>query len=336
MHRRLSVVIVALFALLAMSPAASLLAAPQCFTAVPGITNCIDGRFNSFWNGNGGLPVFGYPITAQHDEVNPDTQKSYQTQWFERNRLEQHPELAAPYDVLLGRLGAEVLKAQGRDWPSLPKGDPSKPHYFAQTGHAIDGTFWDYWRGYGLDLGDAGISERESLALFGYPISEPQLETNANGDRVLTQWFERARFELHPEAGNVVLLGFLGKERLQTFTPPAPAPTPAPTPTPNPCSGVPVPVNARIAPSACFKAGTQITMDIFGFAPGEAVAYWLTDPTGTAARSVATVRSGSNGAVNSIPYDTTQLSTKPKGLWYFVFMGKASQQQSIVYFKIVP
>ncbi|MBA3945246.1 MAG: hypothetical protein H0X37_11865 [Herpetosiphonaceae bacterium] len=336
MHRRLSVVIVALLALLLILPATSLLAAPQCFPIVPSITNCIDGRFSSFWSSNGGLPVFGYPITAQRAEVNTDTQKSYQTQWFERNRFEQHPELVAPYDVLLGRLGVEVLKAQGRDWQSLPKGDPAKPHYFAQTRHAIDGTFWDYWRGYGLDLGDAGVSERESLALFGYPISEPQLETNANGDSVLTQWFERARFELHSEAGNVVLLGFLGKERLGTLTPPAPTPTPKPTATPNPCSGVPAPVNARIAPSACFKAGTQITMDIFNFAPGEAIAYWLTDPTGKAMRSTAIVRSGSTGAVDGIPYDTTVLSTMPKGLWYFVFLGKASQQQSIVYFKIVP
>ena len=97
MHRRLSVVVIALFALMVLSPvAASPLADPQCFPTVPGITNCIDGRFASFWNGNGGLPVFGYPITSQRDEVNADLQKPFSTQWFERNRFEQHPENPRP------------------------------------------------------------------------------------------------------------------------------------------------------------------------------------------------------------------------------------------------
>jgi hypothetical protein len=55
---------------------------------------------------------------------------------------------------------------------------------------------------------------RESLALFGYPISEARMEVNARGDRVLTQWFERARFEYHPNnpAHDRVLLGRLGAE----------------------------------------------------------------------------------------------------------------------------
>ena len=40
------------------------------------------------------------------------------------------------------------------------------------------------------------------------------MEVNASGTRVLTQWFERARFEYHPEnpAAYRVLLGRLGVE----------------------------------------------------------------------------------------------------------------------------
>jgi hypothetical protein len=79
------------------------------------------------------------------------------------------------------------------------------------TGQAIAPEFWEYWSGHGLDLGDDGVSFRESLALFGYPISGAQTETNANGDTVLTQWFERARFEYHD---GQVLLGMLGAETL--------------------------------------------------------------------------------------------------------------------------
>ncbi len=54
------------------------------------------------------------------------------------------------------------------------------------------------------------------------PLSEPQTETNAAGDTVLTQWFERARFEDHGAKG--VLLGLLGNEtRAQPSLLPPPA-----------------------------------------------------------------------------------------------------------------
>jgi hypothetical protein len=55
------------------------------------------------------------------------------------------------------------------------------------------------------------------------------METNSSGDRVLTQWFEGARFEWHPRNPRAfkVLLGRLGAEmqpgahpaRLQYFWP---------------------------------------------------------------------------------------------------------------------
>ena len=35
-----------------------------CFPNVPGITSCIEGRFRQYWEQNGGLAVFGYPITT--------------------------------------------------------------------------------------------------------------------------------------------------------------------------------------------------------------------------------------------------------------------------------
>ncbi len=56
-----------------------------------------------------------------------------------------------------------------------------------------------------------GTSEPESLALFGLPVSEPQTET-VEGSSYTVQWFERARFELHPENQPPynVLLGRLG------------------------------------------------------------------------------------------------------------------------------
>src|SRR6185369_11694542 len=121
-------------------------------------------------------------------------------QYLERQRYEDHPEHAGtPYAILLGRLGDDLLRLQGRNWHTFLTADPATSHYFPQTGHAMAPQFWAYWQSHGLEFdGQTGTSEAESLALFGYPISEPQMETNSSGDSVLTQWFERARFEYHP------------------------------------------------------------------------------------------------------------------------------------------
>jgi hypothetical protein len=162
------------------------------------------------------LPVFGFPIGPEQSiQVEG---RAVQAQWFERNRLELHPQNARPYDVLLGRLGADGLQAQRRDWSAFPKADPATPHYFGETGQAIAPEFWGYWSSHGLEFdGAPGTSFQESLGLFGLPLSPAQQEVNpTNGQTYLTQHFERARFEYHPEnAGTpyVVLLGLLGRER---------------------------------------------------------------------------------------------------------------------------
>ena len=191
-----------IFIPLALLPAPSAHAAPLCFPeAAPAISACIDGPIAAFWARNGGLPVFGYPTGVQQERMVEG--RVLQAQAFERNRLELHPENAAPYDVLPGRLGAELLAKQGRDWNAFPKADPSAPHFFGETGHAIAPQFWDYWSSHGLEL-------------FGLPLSEAQTEVSpTNGQPYLTQWFERARFELHPAPDGTagpVLLGLLGRE----------------------------------------------------------------------------------------------------------------------------
>ena len=188
-------------------PATSEVGIPLTF---PQTGYSLDGDFRSYWEAHGRLPVFGYPISSAQ-QVNGQV-----VQWLERARFELHPENTAPYNVLLGHLGVEALQRQGRDWQTFPKAAASAPHYFKETGHAIaHPAFWQYWTSHGLEFdGRRGTSIAESLALFGYPLSEAQLETNANGDRVLTQWFERARFEYHPHnpAASRVLLGRLGAE----------------------------------------------------------------------------------------------------------------------------
>lgn len=188
---------------------------PRCFTEVP---HCISGRLRHFWEQAGGLAVFGFPMTPQHEawiEGRP-----YQVQWFQRNRLELHPEHAPPYDVLLGRLGDDRLNQQQRPWhTAFPRSEPQEGcFYVAETGHNICGRFLAAWQANGLEMdGQDGTSVAESLALYGLPLSEAHPEILSDGRSYTVQWFERARFEHHPEHAPPydVLFGLLADELQQ-------------------------------------------------------------------------------------------------------------------------
>src|SRR3954469_20096066 len=84
-------------------------ATETCLPNQPAEVVCLDDTFTSFWQANGGLPVFGYAITAAGPERNADASQEFVTQWTERTRLELHPENSAPYQILLGRMGADRL-----------------------------------------------------------------------------------------------------------------------------------------------------------------------------------------------------------------------------------
>jgi hypothetical protein len=196
---RLAAPLVLVCALLAASqPALSAPAAqPRCFD-VPGIVDCIsNATFDAFWSANGALPVFGYPITPERQELNGDTRQVFVTQWFEHNRFEAHPDNQPSYHVLLGRLGAELLAKQGRGFEGIPPDATlqGRCRTFDVGGNAqvVCDPFLRYWETHGLQFdGNLGTSYTESLALFGLPVTYPRVETNRNGDTVRTQWFERA------------------------------------------------------------------------------------------------------------------------------------------------
>ncbi len=188
--------------------------------------SCISGRIREFWQQHGGQDIFGLPITPLQEQIIEG--RPVQVQWFERNRLELHPEYSPPFDVQLGRLGDELLSRQGRDWYSFPRSEPQTGcRFFAETGHNICGSILAAWQARGLEMdGRSGTSEQESLALFGLPLSDAQVETLGNGNSYLVQWFERVRFEIHPEnqpPANV-LLGLLGREMQGAEVAAAPAP----------------------------------------------------------------------------------------------------------------
>ncbi len=171
---------------------------------------CISGAIRQYWERNGGLPVFGYPITAPSYEGVYEIESQYSwagpVQWFERDRLEDHS--AEGQGVMAGRLGAQVLTWQNRNWVTLPKVDSAPPgcRYFPATGHSLCDVFLREWERNG------------GLARFGYPITEPMEETVGSWSGIV-QYFERRRMEFHTELpGLPVLYGLLGRE-LRTGVP---------------------------------------------------------------------------------------------------------------------
>ena len=108
---------------------------------------------------------------------------------------------------------AEEHREKG-DPPFQPTNPARDCTYVAETSHNLCGLFRDYWQGHGLEFGDPAITYRESLALFGYPLSEA-FTNPVTG--LTTQYFERAVFEHHPDNPEPyrVLLRRLGAEALE-------------------------------------------------------------------------------------------------------------------------
>lgn len=180
-------------------------------TYFPETQHTLQGEFKRYWEQYGGLSIFGYPISEGFMERGTDG-IDYIVQYFERHRFELHLESPEPYNVQLARLGDLILESQGRSWFTFPKGTPGPGClFFEATGHTLCEPFLSSWRSSGLEFdGQFGKSFEESLALFGQPISEPQVEEIAPGVTVTVQWFERARFEDH--GSGQVLLGLLSSE----------------------------------------------------------------------------------------------------------------------------
>ncbi|HMA37510.1 MAG TPA: hypothetical protein VKY74_23860 [Chloroflexia bacterium] len=181
---------------------------PNTATAIyfPQTGHILQAAFLQYWQSHGGLAAFGYPISEAYQETNATDGKPYIVQYFERQRFEYHPEAPAAYRVLLGLLGVALVNGRtSGPFAGVPSPGPDTGDrvFFAPTGHTLSGKFLDYWNRYG------------GLPMFGYPLSEPFQEVSATDGKTYTvQYFERARFEYHPEnAGSFyeVLLGFLGR-----------------------------------------------------------------------------------------------------------------------------
>lgn len=161
--------------------------------------------FLDFWRLNGGVPVFGYPIT---DEMS-DPQTGQTVQYFERAVFEYHADAPANSRIQIRaldpseRLNALIAFNESQEHyqrlaafaaAGVPVSQPfaridSAPDsndeiYFPDTGHTVAMGFQDFWERNG------------GAAVFGNPTTEEFVDP-VSGYTV--QYFERAIFEWHTE-----------------------------------------------------------------------------------------------------------------------------------------
>jgi VanW like protein len=222
MHRRVLLLVASALVAALFWPAAPIGAAPAPapiqatgFAFFPETGHNVGLAIKRFYDTHGGLDIFGLPLTEVFDE------DGLKVQYFERARFELHPELPPEFYVSLTLLGRHFTESRGEpgfQWiASNPGGDRT---FFPESGHTLGGAFRGFWQG------------RGGLSAFGYPISEELGEVNQQDGQFYTvQYFERARFEYHPQNAGTpyeVLLGQLGRQFLnerpaaQAATAPAP------------------------------------------------------------------------------------------------------------------
>jgi len=171
-----------------------------------------DNAFYDFWLAHGGVSILGYPISVSYR-----AKDGFITQFYERSILEWHPENSRDNRVLVARLGSALLDVETsatskenisqrlRSVPARSCTNSDNCRTFAETNHTVKGAFLDFWNING------------GIATFGYPLTEEFSERQAetSNQSFAVQYFERERFEWHPEInGGTVLLGRLGASEL--------------------------------------------------------------------------------------------------------------------------
>ena len=151
------------------------------------------GEFLHFFETYGGVESLGYPLT---EEIIVD---GWTVQYFEKGRLERHPENEPAYRLTVGWLGDLLHRRRPPIAPaSIPAANDSNRRYFPETGHTLSGNFLHYFDTHGGSV------------RFGKPISEPFLV-----DGRLAQDFQSARFFWTLQQSPPVSLEEIGRVHLE-------------------------------------------------------------------------------------------------------------------------
>lgn len=184
----------------------------------PETQHTVEFAFLDYFREHGGIDIFGYPRSQFMDEAGRIVQ------YFQRAKMEWHPESRLGSRIKLSNLGEEYLKRF--DPPA--RCDPidvaprvsndalatvaasSDCRYFEETRHYVCDDFLEFF------------NTRGGLQIFGYPLTEAFVDPSRGQMRV--QYFQRSRMELAPseQGDSQVQLGLLADELGHVF-PPIPA-----------------------------------------------------------------------------------------------------------------
>jgi hypothetical protein len=175
---------------------AAMVRVPAQVETLPGeqVYYAVTGHYVSFgiltaYRAAGGPTACGYPRSGEAPE------RGVTAQWFQRCRIEWHPELDGR--VLFGLLGEEWLQAAAERGPLPPPTAgaalpgvayaSAEPWQCAETGIAVAGAF-------------LAAAETLGLELTGFPITD---ELGEGGVRA--QYFQRLRLEWRPDLGGMAV-----------------------------------------------------------------------------------------------------------------------------------
>jgi hypothetical protein len=269
------------------------------------------GAFRQFWERNGAVERFGFPVTEEFRRGDGRL-----VQYFQRARFE----LRADNSVELGQLGRDATG--DRVFPQVPPFPTTdRNRYFPETGHSLKGLFRQYWE------------TRGGEPFFGFPISE-EISENIGGQWLLVQYFTRARFELklYPSRVEIGLLGdVLAPAQLRDPWPPNIAP-PGPlnedgTPRPPPFRPGAL-ANVRVVAERDERARTDFRVEGEGYRPGERVRFLLIAPSQKQTQLEQQPLADVNG---SISYAGVRFSIRDRepGVYYFSAQGQTSGRAGI-------
>lgn len=300
------------------------------------------GAFLSYWERNGGLSKFGYPITEEY--VRDSDQKV--VQFFERARFELRV-VNNQAAVDLGLLGSEYADLMDyTDDPAFQAvaafASTGAHRYFPETGHSVQGGFKLYWE------------QNGGLGFFGYPISEEFTEAFPDGSKLLVQYFERARLERHDNG--TVSMGLLGTtiapcHQLNPRDQNSPPDGPLAEGENNPCvevdkyQGTPYNTETRDAipgitegPAArgrvyptVSQPGQVLGFEGWEFQPNETLTLWLNKPDGSV-RGISYQAVANESGYVLIGFQTER--TDPEGQWSLVARGNISDRVVVAPFEL--
>jgi hypothetical protein len=159
----------------------------------------LHGTFRQFYEANGGVSIFGMPLTPIVSDG------PLRVQYFERARFEVPVGHNDAGEVMLTRIGAHFINQLNSDDVAQPPfagvdaPNDDAIQYFAPTRHTLRGAFRTFWE------------QNGALPIFGYPLSEEFVQ-QIQDDMVRVQYFERVRLEMHFARNNQIQIriGLLG------------------------------------------------------------------------------------------------------------------------------